>query len=432
MRTKKHLKLGALALMFVLNACAVAIDDSVASACVGNCPNFDTSASAKQYGEVADTGRVGDSTPPVRMLETSKIVSDKPAAKTATSEEWYPWWSRKTNISRAALADAFEKGDKSILRVPVETYIRELGNLGLTVPQEPKAFAEWLRSSRQVEEVPCTRELLKKHYLSRSSKDGKTVDMKWAGRQSCYGGEKFLVFVRDDKTEQPFLSLGCGNILTPKPAKKASEGSLPFTPVGLIMAETMETRGCPREEKSSLMNLAQHKIGEDVVAVTHCILKPVGPAHGVVWNHEDRKKFGIPYRWKRLVKEGIPVNVATVTGYRFSGMAVKKGQYVRFVAFPAGSVFEVSVLEDGIVEMSKDLVSFGVGRTVLFFPRSIVTEKSVMKWRTEGVSICYPSDGADNYTRGPLGSKPSELFRAVGRGDKNFTVVFSITCGGST
>lgn len=267
--------------------------------------------------------------------------------------------------------------------------------------------------------------------MSRSSKDGGTVDMDWS-RKSCYKGEKFLVYVHDDKSEQAFLSLGCGNVLTPKEPKKEkltyrlpTIGGASF----ILAASTSVNLGCPREENGAFMELARAKLGEEVAMVTHCVLRPVGPAEGVSWTAEDRRKYGVANRWKKLVSDGVLVGKPTETAYRFSEMGVKQGEHVRFITLPSGNIFEAEAVTDGVIEVPSNLVTSPNGRTVIAFARRVVTKQSVMKWQTRGVNVCYPSNGDDNYTRGPQNGKPGELFKTVGRG-KNYTVNFSVTCGG--
>lgn len=204
-----------------LEACAIAVDNS--RACV-YCPslNADDDSSATSNQKHEDEPLVTDANDRWRGLSTktvkSEVLSVKPSVtKKKAKTRWYAWSLKgRTNISRKDLAAAFKADSKKILRVPTATFIREIGSLGLPSPQDQEKFAEWILSSSQVKEVACTSKLLGKFYMSRASKDGRKIDMKW-NRKSCYKGEKLLVYVHDDgKSDQPFLSLGCGNILTPR------------------------------------------------------------------------------------------------------------------------------------------------------------------------------------------------------------------------
>lgn len=436
---KLYTAIPVLGVLLLASACAPVVqtgDDNISASCTGSCDNFTVGGSGRtlassepEYGPVS-SDRVGSQPSLIHMLGGDKPM---PKAKTKKSPKpaWYAWWAKRTNVSRADLAKAFETDDRKLLRVPTSAFIQSIGALGVPVPQEQKAFAEFIGSSDRVKEVDCTAELLAGYNMSRSSKDGKNVDMDWS-RKSCYKGEKFLVYVHDDKSEQAFLSLGCGNVLTPKPKMEKLTNRLPtvggasFT----LAASTSVNHGCPREENGPFMELARAKLGEEVALVTHCVLRPVGPAEGVSWTAEDRRKYGVASRWKRLVSDGVLVGKPTETAYRFSEMGVKRGERVRFITFPSGNFFEAEAVIDGVVEVPSNLVTSPDGRTVIAYPQRIVTEESVMKWRTNGVDMCYPSSGDDNYTRGPKNGKPGELFQTVGRG-KNFTVNFSVVCGDS-
>jgi len=421
-----------------LSACAAGSDNIVV-----NCANCDDinvnvngnatpSSEESEYGPVS-SDRVGSQPSPIHMLDGNKLTpTPKTNLKKSPKPAWYAWWAKRTNVSRADLAKAFSTDDKKVLRVPTSTFIQSIGALGIPVPQDQKAFAGFIGSSDRVKEVDCTAKLLAGYNMSRSSKDGKNVDMDWS-RKSCYKGEKFLVYVHDDKSEQAFLSLGCGNVLTPKePKKEKLTYRLPtIGGVSFILAtSTSVNPGCSREENGAFMELARAKLGEEVALVTHCVLRPVGPAKGLSWTAKDRRKYGVAARSGGLVSDGILVRKQTETAYSFLKIKVKRGERVRFITFPSGNFFEAEAVIDGVVEVPSNLVTSPDGRTVIAYPQRIVTEESVMKWRTKGVDVCYPANGDDNYTRGSKSGKPSELSEAVG-GPKNFTVNFTITCGGS-
>ncbi|MEX0651849.1 MAG: hypothetical protein WD153_00080 [Candidatus Paceibacterota bacterium] len=418
--------------------------------CQGNCPNLTVNASGglaglpssdgyRQYGPVS-ANRVGSESSRIHMLDGGNSTpTHKAKVKNVSSKPtWYAWWAKRTNVSRADLADAFDADDKRLLRVPTSTFVQSIGSRGIPIPQDEKAFAEFIRSSDRVKEVDCTAKLLNEYNMSRSSKDGRTVDMDWS-RKSCYKSEKFLVYVHDDKSEQAFLSLGCGNILTPKKEKltyNLPDISAPSTGAGtftLTSAPSSGRGGCLREENGAFMEFAREKLGEEVVLITHCVIKPVGPAEGLSWTASDRRKYGVAARWSSLVSNGVLVEEKTRSAYRLSEMEVALGERVRFVTLATRALFEVEATSDGVLEIPSNLVTSPDGRTVIAYPRRIVNKESVMKWQTEGVSICYPSNGDDNYTRGrgPKNGQPSELFNAVA-GGKNFTINFSVACAGET
>ena len=223
-------------------------DNNLNFTCVGNCPD----AAANTSGEVKKKklksmkgtpkgsdgpeavvpsaplpGASATSPAPAPRLakEARRSAADKDSAKKKSKTRWYPWAMRTRNISRAKMALALSEDDRDVLRVPTKTFVRVIGGLGFDSPQHPKAFAKWVKSSEHIRVVACTQAILEKHYMSRTSENGKKIDLKWTRPKSeCYEGEKLLVYVRDDGSLQPFLSLGCGNILTPKPEPKKNAG----------------------------------------------------------------------------------------------------------------------------------------------------------------------------------------------------------------
>lgn len=168
--------------------------------------------------------------------EKPKQLLSKEKPKTA---EWYPWWTKRVNLTREEFAKAVAKNDPKILRVSRARLIPEIGNL-VPSPQDPELFAGWLEKDSRVTEISCTDEILKQYYMMRTNKDGTVIDRTWS-RKSCYKGEKLLVYMHDDGTKQVFLSLGCGNGMARKDEAPAKVSSVKVCP-----QKERESKQCPR------------------------------------------------------------------------------------------------------------------------------------------------------------------------------------------